>query len=437
MELHKNARTCPARRILLAHRILGGMRVTSAAEAAGLPGLLGGMVLLGALVGPGALATQDIPSAAVKFSDDFENGLSRWVVAGEGDVGTHDAGAGHGRVLKLRSNGDVHALIRGSQRWGNVALEGDMLFPETADNYLGVIYNYRECNGRSDFGLVYIKYGRSVYLQANPHRDYNVSRTFYPEFVAPLAGASAVRVGEWQRFRVEVVDGLSHFYVGDLATPQLVFPIPEPGPGMLGLQPRSVGGDVWVDNVTARSIERFSYSAPPSAVVGTLTGAPETLRWEVLGPLPRTEDTVARGTDRASGRWRSFALDPRGAIETGRVIDYHGPNTVAYFRTVVRAGAAGLGVLRVSSVDDLAVWVNGRFNGFIPRQGAAWFDYGRNPDHHGQEETVDLLAGDNLIVIRVRGGTYASGGFYACVEQDGRLLASPGDPGPSRRVPRE
>jgi len=35
MELHKNARSCPASRTLLVHRILGGMPVTSAAEAAG------------------------------------------------------------------------------------------------------------------------------------------------------------------------------------------------------------------------------------------------------------------------------------------------------------------------------------------------------------------------------------------------------------------
>src|SRR5512132_2968116 len=35
MELHKNARTCPASRMLLVHRIEGGMPVTSAAEAAG------------------------------------------------------------------------------------------------------------------------------------------------------------------------------------------------------------------------------------------------------------------------------------------------------------------------------------------------------------------------------------------------------------------
>ena len=35
MELHKNARTCPASRMLLVQRIKAGMPVTSAAEAAG------------------------------------------------------------------------------------------------------------------------------------------------------------------------------------------------------------------------------------------------------------------------------------------------------------------------------------------------------------------------------------------------------------------
>ncbi len=36
MELHKNARSCPASRLLLVHRIAGGMPVTGAASAAGL-----------------------------------------------------------------------------------------------------------------------------------------------------------------------------------------------------------------------------------------------------------------------------------------------------------------------------------------------------------------------------------------------------------------
>jgi transposase len=37
MELHKNARTCPASRMLLVSRMRQGMSATSAAEAAGVP----------------------------------------------------------------------------------------------------------------------------------------------------------------------------------------------------------------------------------------------------------------------------------------------------------------------------------------------------------------------------------------------------------------
>ncbi len=379
----------------------------------------------GAALSGGSVFAVGAPSADLKFRDDFEHGLSAWIVGGADNVGILDVGGEHGNVLRLRSDGEVHALIRGSERWGNVALEGEVQFPVPGNAYLGVIYDYRERGGRSDFGLVYIKSGRRAYLQANPHRDYNVSRTFYPEFTAPLEGASAVIPGQWQRFRVEVVDGVSHFYVGDFETPRLVFPIAEPGPGMLGLQPRSVGKDVWVDNVTVRSIERFSYAGPPRPPAGSLAAAGGGLRWEVLGPLARTDDAVARGTDPATGRWRSFAPDARGAIATGTVVDYRGPDTVAYFRTVVVAGADGPGLLRFGSVDDLAVWINGRFVGFLSREDAAWFDHGRNRDHPGDDSSIDLKAGENVIVIRARGGTYASGGFFVRIEQDGKTLRSP------------
>jgi hypothetical protein len=121
---------------------------------------------------------------------------------------------------------------------------------------------------------------------------------------------------------------------------------------------------------------------------------------------------VAAGTP----GWRPFPLDPRAAIETGRVIDYHGPNTVAYFKTVVRAREASRATLRLSTIDDLALWLNGRFQGFIPRQENAWADHWSNPAHKGDEVPLHLLAGENSIVLRVRGGTYASGGFFARVE---------------------
>jgi len=77
-------------------------------------------------------------------------------------------------------------------------------------------------------------------------------------------------------------------------------------------------------------------------------------------------------------------------------------------------------VLHFSSVDELAVWVNGRFQGYVYRQGYmddgdwnAWHDFWANPDHDGRRVTVNLEAGKNHIVIRTYNGQFASGGFYA------------------------
>ena len=374
------------------------------------------VVLLAASL-PGATTQARDDSGRVLFQDDFETDLSNWIVEGRDAVSIHRTATDHGAVLRLQANGDVHALIRGSEKWDNVAVQGEVLFGEDIDSYLGVVYNFRTQGLRRDLGLVYLKHGPRVYLQPNPHRDYNVSRKLYPEFVAPLSGPFKTRVGEWQRFKVEVLDGATHFYVGETATPQLTFPIPEPGPGRLGFQPRSVGGDVWIDNVRVTAIERFSYSGPPQPA--PIAPDPAPLRWEVLGPFPATQDAAALAN--ASSGWHPFSLDPRTAIETGRIVDYHGPNTVAYFRTVVRAREAGPATLRLSSIDDLALWLNGRFQGFMPKQENAWADYWSNPAHKGDEQPLTLQAGENRVVIRVRGGTYATGGFYARVEGVGPI----------------
>ncbi len=138
-------------------------------------------------------------------------------------------------------------------------------------------------------------------------------------------------------------------------------------------------------------------------------------RWEVLGPLTRTEDDIARMSGSPGLRWRSFETDARGAVVTGTVVDFQGPNTVAYFRTRVPREAAGPAELQVSTADDLALWVNGRFAAFIPRGNAAWFDFYRTSSHAGQSIPLELVAGENELVFRVRGGVYASGGFFARV----------------------
>lgn len=365
------------------------------------------------------LASAASPVAAgaqVRFADDFEQGLGRWELYGERGVLLHDSGdPDHGRVMLLRPNGDVLALIRGSGEWGGVRIEADVLFPDDVSNYLGVVYDLQRRGERLDFGLIYIK-GNDSYLQVNPHRDFNVGRTLYPEKRTTLEGEAAIEIGRWQHVMVEVIGSTCHFYVGDMTTPRVTFSDLELTDGAVGFQPRSVGGDVWVDDVTVSSIDAFSYRGPPLPEGVAYDPAPLLTTWQVAGPFPETEDALARAPDASPDAWRPFETDRRGAVITGRVVDFHGPNTVAYFRTRVQAERAGDAVLHLSSVDDLALWVNGRFHWFIPRSGYAWYDFWRNPDHDGRRIPVRLEAGMNELVLRVRGGVYASGGFFARLE---------------------
>lgn len=272
------------------------------------------------------------PTGLVLFAEDYERDLDRWTIIGRNAVAIGPSGdSRHGAVLRLTPNGDVAAIIRGSEAWGPVRVEGDMLFPSPIDNYLGFVYNFTVRGGRRDFGLIYVK-GNESYLQVNPHRDFNVSRLIYPEFHVPLAGKSAVVTGQWQRFAFEVTGAAAHVYVGDTSAPQVTFSYLELEGGAIGFQPRSVGGPVWVDNVIVRAIPRLSYSGPaipdPAYDSGSLV-----TEWEVAGPFEQTQDRVAIDPMRAT--WTRFPADARGGVVTGRVVDYHGPRTVAYFRTTV------------------------------------------------------------------------------------------------------
>jgi len=65
-----------------------------------------------------------------------------------------------------------------------------------------------------------------------------------------------------------------------------------------------------------------------------------------------------------------------------------------------------------SSMDDLALWHNGRFLGYTGRETFAWHDVGLNPDHP-PTDWIDLDPGVHRVLVRIRGGAYASGGFFA------------------------
>ena len=250
----------------------------------------------------------------------------------------------------------------------------------------------------------------------NPHWDFNVGRRLYPEYHIDLTGPAAIQIGKWQRFKVEIIKNECHFYVGDVTTPQLTFPLSSlESSGFFGLQPRSVGAEVWVDNIEVHSIDSFSYKGTRKPSITSETGSLLT-KWEVLGPLERTNDPVARDPGSGPNSWRPLPTDERGAVITGMITDYQGPRTVAYFRTRFQHNKDEEFIFHISTVDDLAMWVNGRFWWFIPRADRTWFDFWKNPEHAGQRIPIQLKKGENQIVLRARGGVYASGGFYACLE---------------------
>ena len=364
--------------------------------------------------------------AQLRFSDDFDGDLSGWELVGAQAITIRETNdAVHGRVLALQPDDAVFALIKDSDQWGAVRIEGEVLFPDDDDNYLGVMYNYVSSGQRTDFGSLYIK-GNGSYIRANPWRDGNVSRLLYEEFMTPLTGDDAIRIGEWKRFKAEIRGSMCHFYVGDMSTPKVTFDLFEGSSGLVGFGPRVVGTPVWIDNVRVTSIDRLGYVGPN---IPDIRYEPDSLitSWETLGPLEAPIVAVEHAggvpsTIRDGGvehRWRPLPVDARGAVVTGRVSEFHGPRSVAYFRTTIYAEADTTMVLHISTTDELALWVNGRFAGYYYRNGYlhddwnAWHDFWKNPAREGRRGPLRLRRGENAIVLRVRNGQFASGGFFA------------------------
>lgn len=150
--------------------------------------LLGRCCVVLALLAPGAARAGDL-----LFSDGFEGRLVGWEVTDPAAIRTIDSGdPDHGRVLELAPrHAQLLALIRGSEAWGAYRVEGEVLFPDDRNNYLGIVYNYRESEGRADFGSLYLK-GDGSYIRANPRRDWNPSRMLYEELKVDLTGADHI-----------------------------------------------------------------------------------------------------------------------------------------------------------------------------------------------------------------------------------------------------
>ena len=70
-------------------------------------------------------------SAPTIFEDDFEGDLARWVFPkGAGHELVESGHPDRGTVLRLQTHDRlVVALMRGSEEWGDVRVEGEVLFP--------------------------------------------------------------------------------------------------------------------------------------------------------------------------------------------------------------------------------------------------------------------------------------------------------------------
>jgi hypothetical protein len=367
------------------------------------------------------LAAGTSEGGEVLFSDSFEGTLEGWWISDPAVIRTVESGDGvHGRVLELSPrDAQIDALIRGSEEWGAYRVEGEVLFPTDEQNYLGIIYHYREGDGRADLGSLYIK-GNGSYIRMNPRRDWNPARMLYEELKVPLTGPDHIEIGHWYPFAFEVRGHACHLYVGDLETPRVTFDLFEGDSGAVGFKPRVVGGPVWLDNVRATAIDRLSYSGPSRPSVDyDLSGV--VTDWQVLGPLTRAHLDLERLEDPGRGAvtegdthhaWRPAPVDARGAVVTGQVVDFIGPRTIAYFLATLDVPEGTRRRLVFSSIDDLALWQDGEFLGYAYRDNLAWHDVGHNADHP-PTDWIDLEPGVHHVLLRVRGGTYASGGFFA------------------------
>jgi hypothetical protein len=118
-------------------------------------------------------------TAQIRFSDNFEGDLSRWILIGDKSIKIINSNDPiHRQVMELKPNGAVYALIKDSNKWGGIRITGELLFPDNQHNYFGLIYNYQNNRSRLDFGSIYIK-GNGSYIRVNPHRDGNAWFDFW------------------------------------------------------------------------------------------------------------------------------------------------------------------------------------------------------------------------------------------------------------------
>lgn len=389
----------------------------------------------------------------IDFNDDFEKGTVKWDLVNPDKIEIIDTGdPKHGKALCLYPGGEaVYALIKGSDDWTNLKIEGDLFFPAYTCSYLGFIYNYNVRGPRTDFGSIFIlgpfgedlipyytNYGK--YMQwppdnflgnivwVNPHRASNASRNIYGEYWVTLTDEAAViKPGQWGRFKAEIVGPACHFYVRDMEKPVVTYDFFEFSSGRVGFKPRFTGAEVLVDNITVTSINEFSYKGP-DLPAGNIYKPGELLtRWETVGAFTRRikeleEEGYVAGksykNNNKTYKWTPYKADPRGCMDIGTLTNRFKYEFFVYLHTEIISESQKDVVFEFSTTNSLVLWVNNERVGNAKKELMCMHDFRKNPNFGGSKIKATLKPGKNSIMVLSRGGNYGGDGFYAYCDME-------------------
>lgn len=358
------------------------------------------------------------------FYESFENGLINWQYTDSNIVQLFETqDTLHNTILKLIPNRTSDCLlIKNSDQWDSVMIEGEVLFPTNQHNYLGLVYNYQK-RERKDFGCIYIK-GNGSYVRVNPHRDGNASRALYEEYKTKLKEDRAIIINKWIPFKAEIIGSEIHFYVKNMSEPVVVFNDLEFSNGMIGFKPRFAGAECWLDNIKVRKIVEFSNSDKYSCKSHVYEKENMLYNWHAIGPFNKRLNEIETANsensvilDKNNYNWFKFDTDARGCIVAGKICRYTTNEKFAYFSTTISYDKATKANLMFSTLNNLHVWVNSEYLGMVDKQKYAWYDFDTNMDHNGRSIPVIFKKGTNRILILVEGANYSGDGFYSKIKK--------------------
>jgi hypothetical protein len=375
-------------------------------------------LLFGILLAKSAGSSYAQVSKNILVNDTFENGLANWETSNPSKFFLSKlSDAGHNGIVRLVPGGhNTYMLLKNSDKYNGLSIEGDVLFPDTLNSYFGVIYNYSIRDTRNDYGCIYIK-GNDNYLWANPHRNGNVSRELYNDYKIPIGEEDRIVIGQWKHFKVEVIDSIAHFYIGNMNVPKMTFPFYEFKGGKIGFEPRVDGSEVWLDNVMVKEINHFNYTGKPLPDIQYPTDA-HLLKWEAVGPFIddiKGLEKIFRESLPDTIQWKPFMRDERGCVVTGKVTAWANYRRIAYFKYTFHSDEERTATLYISSVNPLILWSGGK-ESLVKAEQSAWYDVGMNERHTKQSVFINLKKGTNVIYIKTTGqgvfDGYSGDGFF-------------------------